>query len=279
MRRRQCAPESKSQEARPDVDFAGRFADKVVVVTGSAQGLGESVATRAAREGGAVVLVDRSELVHELSAKLNADGLQTTSLIGDLEQYEDCSSVMQQANDWQGRIDILINNVGGTIWARPYAEYQPDQIEAEIRRSLFPTLWCCHAVLPHMLANGKGTIVNVSSVATRGVNRVPYAAAKGGVNALTASLAMEYTGHGIRVAAMASGGIEAPPRRVARGPSAQSETEKQWYQAIVDQTIDSSLMHRYGTLEEEAAPILFLASDEASYITGTRLPVAGGDLG
>src|SRR6188508_2094154 len=130
MRRRQCAPESKSQEARPDVDFAGRFADKVLVVTGSAQGLGESVATRAAREGGAVVLVDRSELVHELSAKLNADGLLTTSLIGDLEQYDDCSSVMEQANDWQGRIDILINNVGGTIWARPYAEYEPDQIEA-----------------------------------------------------------------------------------------------------------------------------------------------------
>ena len=59
----------------------------------------------------------------------------------------------------------------------------------------------------------------------------------------------------------------------------KTEQEQQWYQAIVDQTVDSSLMHRYGTLDEEAAPILFLASDEASYITGTRLPVAGGDLG
>ncbi|HEY5877934.1 MAG TPA: 1,6-dihydroxycyclohexa-2,4-diene-1-carboxylate dehydrogenase, partial [Nakamurella sp.] len=239
----------------------------------------ESVATRAAREGGAVVLVDRSDLVHELSAKLNADGLETTSLIGDLEQHADCAAVMRQADSWKGRIDVLINNVGGTIWAKPYAEYDPDQIEAEIRRSLFPTMWCCHAALPYMLANGKGTIVNVSSVATRGVNRVPYAAAKGGVNALTASLAMEYTGSGIRVAATAPGGIEAPPRRVARGPSAQSETEKQWYQAVVDQTNDSALMHRYGTLAEQTAPILFLASDEASYITGTRLPVAGGDLG
>ena len=261
------------------MDFAGRFADKVLVVTGSAQGLGESVATRAAREGGAVVLVDRSELVHDLSAKLNVDGLQTTSLIADLEQHAGSSAVMQQANEWQGRIDILINNVGGTIWAKPFADYEPDQIEAEIRRSLFPTLWCCHAVLPYMLAKKKGTIVNVSSVATRGVNRVPYAAAKGGVNALTASLAMEYTGSGIRIAATAPGGIEAPPRRVARGPSARSKMEKQWYQAVVDQTNESSLMHRYGTLAEQTAPILFLASDEASYITGTRLPVAGGDLG
>jgi NAD(P)-dependent dehydrogenase (short-subunit alcohol dehydrogenase family) len=80
--------------------------------------------------------------------------------------------------------------------------------------------------------------------------------------------------------ATAPGGIEAPPRRIARGSTTeQSDQEKAWYQTIVDQTVASSLMHRYGTLDEEAAPILFLASDEASYITGTRLPVAGGDLG
>lgn len=261
------------------MDFAGRFADRVVVVTGSAQGLGESVASRVAREGGAVVMIDRSELVHEVSAQLNADGLETTSLTADLEQCADCADVMRRAHDWKQRIDILINNVGGTIWAKPYAKYEPDQIEAEIRRSLFPTMWCCHAVLPYMLSQRRGTIVNVSSVATRGVNRVPYAAAKGGVNALTASLAMEYTGSGIRIAATAPGGIEAPPRRVARGPSAQTKAEEQWYQAVVDQTKESSLMHRYGTLAEQTAPILFLASDEASYITGTRLPVAGGDLG
>ncbi len=261
------------------MDFAGRFADKVVVVTGAAQGLGESVAARVAREGGAVVMVDRSELVHEVSAGLNRSGFETTSLTADLEQHTDCADVLRQANDWRGRIDVLINNVGGTIWAKPYAKYEPEQIEAEIRRSLFPTLWCCHAVLPYMLQRKKGTIVNVSSVATRGVNRVPYAAAKGGVNALTASLAMEYTGSGIRIVATAPGGIEAPPRRVARGPGARTNTEKQWYQAVVDQTNESSLMHRYGTLAEQTAPILFLASDEASYITGTRLPVAGGDLG
>jgi dihydroxycyclohexadiene carboxylate dehydrogenase len=135
-------------------------------------------------------------------------------------------------------------------------------------------------VLPYLLQQGRGTIVNVSSVATRGVNRVPYAAAKGGVNAITASLAMEYAQHGIRVVATAPGGIEAPERRVPRGPvTEKTDQESSWYQAVVDQTVDSSLMHRYGTLAEEAAPILFLASDEASFITGTRIPVAGGDLG
>jgi NAD(P)-dependent dehydrogenase (short-subunit alcohol dehydrogenase family) len=81
------------------------------------------------------------------------------------------------------------------------------------------------------------------------------------------------------VVGTAPGGTEAPPRRIPRNPTAQDEREKVWYQGIVDQTISSSLMKRYGTLEEQAAPILFLASDEASYITGTILPVAGGDLG
>ena len=81
-------------------------------------------------------------------------------------------------------------------------------------------------------------IVNVSSAAARGIHRIPYSAAKGGVNALTASLAWEYAEHGIRVVATAPGGIEAPPRRVSRGtPEAQTEQEKAWFQAHVDQTL------------------------------------------
>jgi dihydroxycyclohexadiene carboxylate dehydrogenase len=111
------------------------------------------------------------------------------------------------------------------------------------------------------------------------VNRVPYAAAKGGVKALTASLAFEYAGRGIRVVSTAPGGTEAPERRIPRGPTTRKTEEEAWYQAIVDQTVESSLMKRYGTIEEQVAPILFLASDEASYVTGVTLPVAGGDLG
>jgi 2-polyprenyl-6-methoxyphenol hydroxylase-like FAD-dependent oxidoreductase len=144
-----------------------------------------------------------------------------------------------------GRIDILINNVGGTIWAKPYAYYEENEIEAEIRRSLFPTMWCCRAVLPFMIKRKRGTIVNVSSVATRGVNRVPYAAAKGGLTHSPPSLAFEYAGQGIRVVAIAPGGIEAPPRRIPRGATTKkTKRERDWYQAIVDQTVESSLIHQ-----------------------------------
>jgi dihydroxycyclohexadiene carboxylate dehydrogenase len=169
--------------------------------------------------------------------------------------------------------------VGGTIWTKPFEHYQATQIESEVRRSLFPTLWCCHAALPYMLKQGNGAIVNVSSIATRGVNRVPYGAAKGGVNALTACLAFENAERGIRVNAIATGGTEAPPRRIPRNTAQPTEEEKVWYQEIVDQTIQSSLMKRYGTIDEQVAAILFLASDDASYITGVTLPVSGGDLG
>jgi dihydroxycyclohexadiene carboxylate dehydrogenase len=134
-------------------------------------------------------------------------------------------------------------------------------------------------VLPAMIERRSGAIVNVSSVATRGIYRIPYSAAKGGVNALTASLAFEHAGDGIRVNAVATGGTEAPPRRVPRNPNPLSEQEQSWYQGIIDQTRATSLMHRYGTVDEQVAAILFLASGEASYITGTVVPVGGGDLG
>ncbi|MDV7211396.1 1,6-dihydroxycyclohexa-2,4-diene-1-carboxylate dehydrogenase [Azotobacter beijerinckii] len=253
-----------------------RFQDRVAVVTGAAQGIGRRVAERLVAEGARLVAVDRSELVHELQ-ELGSSRVLT--LTADLERFADCQGVMTAALERFGRLDILINNVGGTIWAQPFEHYAEEQIEAEVRRSLFPTLWCCRAALPAMLEQGRGAIVNVSSIATRGVNRAPYGAAKGGVNALTACLAFETAERGVRVNATAPGGTEAPPRRIPRNAAEPSEQDKAWYQQIVDQTVDSSLMKRYGTIDEQVGAILFLASEEASYITGTTLPVGGGDLG
>ncbi len=256
-----------------------RFSGKIAVVTGAAQGIGRGVALAAAAEGASVVLVDRSGLVAEVAAEIKSRGGEALAVQADLETYAGAGSMASAALESHGHIDILVNNVGGTIWAKPYQEYAEAQIEAEIRRSLFPTLWCCRAVLPAMIGRKQGAIVNVSSIATRGIYRVPYAAAKGGVNALTASLAFEHAQDGIRVNAVATGGTEAPPRKVPRNTAEQTPREAAWYQGIVDQTIASSLMHRYGTIDEQVRAILFLASDEASYITGSVLPVGGGDQG
>jgi benzoate/toluate 1,2-dioxygenase reductase subunit len=264
---------------RPRFVTPGRFAGQVVLVTGAGQGIGERTARRISAEGGTLVLADRAALVGDLADELDHPGAEAIPVVADLETWEGAAAVVDAALERFGRIDVAIHTVGGTIWAKPFEHYPPDQITAEINRSLWPTLWCCRAVTPHMVERGRGTIVNVSSVATRGLNRLPYAAAKGGVNAITTALALEMAPHGVRVVATAPGGTDAPPRRTPRGPAPESEEEQAWYRTIVDQTVDSSLLKRYGTLDEQAAAITFLASEEASYITGTVLPVAGGDLG
>jgi dihydroxycyclohexadiene carboxylate dehydrogenase len=206
--------------------YPNRFAGKTAVVTGAAQGIGRDVALRLAREGARVALVDRSDLVDDVRQDAGAEAL---SVIADLEGFAGATAAMERARARFGRIDILVNNVGGTIWTKRFAQYEEAQIEAEIRRSLFPTLWCCRAVLPVMLEEGGGVIVNVSSVATRGVNRVPHAAAKGGVNAITACLAFEYAEHG-RVCGVAPGATEAPPRRIPRRRlnRRRSDTSRLW---------------------------------------------------
>jgi dihydroxycyclohexadiene carboxylate dehydrogenase len=254
-----------------------RFAGKVMIVTGAAQGIGRGVALGAEAEGARVLFVDRADFVSEVAAE--AKGAETAGFVADLETYEGAASAIAFAVREFGGIDILVNGVGGAIRMRPFGEFEPAQIDAEIRRSLMPTLYACHAVLPHLLKRGGGTIVNVSSNATRGIRRVPYSAAKGGVNAITQSLAMEYAEHNIRVVATAPGGTAAPPRRVPRNTAGDSEQEKTWMGDAVKQVTESTFFKRYGSIDEQVAPILFLASDEASYITGTVLPVAGGDNG
>ena len=256
-----------------------RFLNRVVIVTGAAQGIGHGVALQAAREGAQVVLADFSDYVEETLAEIEAFQGDAIVVKADLETYAGAQAVVAKAIAVYGRVDVLINNVGGAIWMKPFVEFSPEEIEKEVSRSLFPTLWCCHAVLPEMLKNKEGVIVNVSSIATCGINRIPYSASKGGVNALTRSLAFCHSKDGIRVNAVATGGTEAPPRKIPRNTKPLSEQEKIWMQEVVDQTIDRTFMGRYGTILEQVNAILFLASDDALYITGTVVPVGGGDLG
>jgi dihydroxycyclohexadiene carboxylate dehydrogenase len=176
----------------------------------------------------------------------------------------------------------LVNNVGGTIWIKPYNLYTEEEVKLEIERSLFPTLWCCLAVLPTMIQQKSGSIVNVGSQSTRGLYRLPYAASKGGILALTKVLAMEYGRHGIRVNTMAPGGTEihdrTTPRQFIRpGVMADDDAESEDYRREMAEDIrNQQALKRRGLPEEQAAAIAFLASDDASFITGQIINCSGG---
>ena len=256
-----------------------RFKDKVVIVTGAAQGIGRGVAIQLAAEGALLVMADISPLLEDVHQEIQVTQGQATPIIADMESYAGAEAVVTKALELYGRIDILINNVGGAIWMKPFVDFSEQEIIKEVSRSLFPTLWGCRAVLPYMIEQQHGVIVNVSSIATCGIHRIPYSASKGGVNSMTKSLAFAHAKDGIRVNAVATGGTDAPPRKIPRNSTPLTQQEKDWMQDVVDQTIDRSFMHRYGSIQEQVNAILFLASDEASYITGTVLPVGGGDQG
>ena len=241
-----------------------RFTDKVMVVTGAAQGIGRRVAELAADEGARLVLVDIADYVQGVAGELRDQGVEVLAVQANLETWEGAERVMAQAHEQYGRIDILINNVGGTIWAQPFEHYQPEQIQKEIQRSLFPTLWCCRAVLPYMVEQKGGAIVNVSSVATRGLMRVPYGAAKGGVNAMTVNLAFEYAEHGIRVNAVGPGSIKTRMLETVMTNRAAKE-----------RILSRTPIGRFGEPEEVAEVCAFLASRASSYVSGEIIYIDG----
>ena len=148
-----------------------RFSNKVVIVTGAAQGIGRGVAIQAAAEGAQVVLVDRSEYVSEVLAEIKAAGGEAITVNADLEVLAGAQAMVDTTMQTYGRIDALVNNVGGAIWMKPFQEFSAEEVIKEVGRSLFPTLWCCRAVLPEMIKNQQGTIVNVPSIATCGIDR------------------------------------------------------------------------------------------------------------
>src|SRR5262249_15142225 len=152
------------------------------VVTGAGQGIGRATARRLGEEGGRIVVADRiDETATQTVAELREHGVDATKVLVDLGTFAGAHELMAAAKKAYGRIDVLVNNVGGTIWIKPFHLYTADEVERELGRSLFPTLWCCLAALPVMMAQKAGAIVNVGSQSTRGLYRLPYATSKGGI--------------------------------------------------------------------------------------------------
>jgi dihydroxycyclohexadiene carboxylate dehydrogenase len=270
-------------ELDPRAAGGRRLQDKVCVITGAGQGIGRAAARRLGAEGGRIVVADRVDAgASEAVKELQDCGVAATKVLVDVATLSGAQDLMQAAKAAYGRIDVLVNNVGGTIWIKPYHLYTEEEVRHELERSLYPTLWGCLAVLPVMIEQQAGSIVNVGSQSVRGLYRLPYAASKGGIAAMTKVLAMEYGHFGIRVNTMSPGGTEitdrVTPRQMIRpGEMATDSPDMETYRKEMTEDIrNQQALRRRGLPEEQAATIAFLASEDASFITGQVINCSGG---
>ena len=271
-------------ELDPRAAGARRFEGQVAVVTGAGQGIGAATARRLAQEGASIVIGD---MVEETSAKVCADiqefGGSCVIALGELSKWENAEALMARAIEAYGRIDVLANIAGGTIWFQSFQYYTPEQIEAEIGKSFWTAIWCCRAVLPYMIEQKSGAIVNIATHAVTGRFRVPYAAAKAGQIGLTTSLAREVAHLGIRVNCVAPSGTGADDRITPRNygidvlvPELPEEERAEQEKYRLETRSMEVPMGRRGEAFEQASTIAFLASHDASYITGQVIAVGGG---
>jgi dihydroxycyclohexadiene carboxylate dehydrogenase len=263
---------------------ARRFEGQVAIVTGAGQGIGAATARRLAQEGASIVIADQvEETSRRVCHELTEFGASSIVSLGDLSKWENAQALMARTHNAYGRIDVLANVAGGTIWYQSFQYYTPEQIEAEIARSFWTAVWCCRAVLPYMIEQKSGSIVNIATHAVTGAFRVPYAAAKAGQIGLTTSLAREVAHLGIRVNCVAPSGSLADDRVTPRNYGVnvpapqlpQEELDLQEKYRLETRLVEIP-MGRRAEAVEQASAIAFLASHDASYITGQVVPVGGG---
>ena len=242
-----------------------RLRGKVAVVTGAGSGIGLSTARRLHAEGAKVVLTDISGAENEAAAELGEGAI---ALNASVTNPDDAVTAMDAGVREFGGIDILVNVAGAVLPQRMIVDVPLSDFDKMLDINLRGVFIMVKAVLPHLLKRGGGSIVNIASgSALIGMpTRSSYSAAKAGVLGLSRSVAMEYAKQGVRVNSIAPGAIRTPllEARLKETPDALAQAES------------LMPMGRLGTTEEIADTVVFLASDEASYITGIVLPVDGG---
>lgn len=249
----------------------GRFTGKVALVTGAASGIGRRIAERLAAEGAAVVLADRSgPAAEQAAAALAAEGRSARAVEGDVTHAADCQRMVEDATTHFGGLDVLVNSAG-IGRGGPIAELPESDWDVVLDVNLKGTFLVCRAAFPALVARGGGAIINLASLA--GMAASPgfgaYAASKAGVIQLTRVLAVEGAPQGIRANSLCPVWIDTPLLEgyITRTPD-PAATRRQMTAMIP--------LGRIGSVDDVAAAALFLASDEASFITGVALPLDGG---
>jgi NAD(P)-dependent dehydrogenase (short-subunit alcohol dehydrogenase family) len=250
----------------------GRLEGKVAAITGGASGIGEASVRRFVAEGAKVAFADRDkERGQKVAAEIFAAGGQAIFFEADVGQEAACTGFVNKAADHFGRLDILVNNAGIRAY-QTVVEATAESWDTLLNINLKSYVFCAKAAIPAMRKSGGGSIVNVASVRSvmAGGNNIQYDTSKAAIAGFTRGLAMDHSPEGIRANAVCPGPIFTPfhARRIA----AAGQKVEQYNENAAKQT----MMKRPGRSEEVAACILFLASDDASYVTGSLLFVDGG---